>query len=39
VLFSAWAVHYIVFLFLSLSSKLSVRSGLFTLGGNRKINQ
>src|SRR5690554_7363826 len=31
VLFCALAVHYIVFLFLSLSSKLSVRFCLFTL--------
>jgi hypothetical protein len=32
--FCAWAVHYFVFLFLSLSSKLSVRFGLFTLTAN-----
>jgi hypothetical protein len=35
VLFCALAVHYIVFLFLSFSSKLSIRfSVFFTLGGN-----
>ena len=32
--FCAWAVHYFVFLFLSLSSKLSVRFCLFTLTAN-----
>jgi len=32
--FCAWAVHYIVFLFMSFSSKLSVRFGLFTLTAN-----
>src|SRR5690554_8032985 len=37
VLFCALAVHYIVFLFLSLSSKLSVRFCLFTLTANSLI--
>jgi len=36
VLFCALAVHYLVFLSSSISSKLSVRFCLFTLGGNGK---
>jgi hypothetical protein len=34
--FCAWAVRYFVFLFLSLSSKLSAVSCLFTLTANKK---